>query len=284
MKEKRIIINGKETDYLVRDDGTVWSEKRKRQLKGTLARNEYHTIYLFVDGKQINPMMHRLVAEAFCSNPNNYKIVHHINGNKLDNRAENLEWVSESKNSLEKKKTARKPHEYLPSDYVFDKDIWRDVFGFEKSFIISRDGKVVNKRTLMIMAQSDRNGYKRVKLSNTYCSVHRLVYYSFNPTADTSLQIDHIDGNRSNNLLENLRAVTMTENALNSVRNGHKGQIPIYQLDDDKKILHEYSSIQEAAKAMDCTHGAIRHAIVNNKKSKGFYWIKKKDYGLDNTL
>ena len=42
--------------------------------------------------------IHRLVAEAFITNPNDLPEVNHINGNKQDNRIENLEWVSASEN------------------------------------------------------------------------------------------------------------------------------------------------------------------------------------------
>ena len=76
MEQKRIIIEGQETPYLIRDNGTVWSEIRNRELKGTLQRNEYHTVYLSFNGKQYNFMLHRLVAEYFCDNPNNYTIVY----------------------------------------------------------------------------------------------------------------------------------------------------------------------------------------------------------------
>ena len=54
MEQKRIIIEGQETPYLIRDNGTIWSEKRNRELKGTLQRNEYHTVYLTFNNRQYN--------------------------------------------------------------------------------------------------------------------------------------------------------------------------------------------------------------------------------------
>ena len=53
------------------------------------------------DGKVIKQKrlyVHRLVAETFIDNPHRYSEVDHINQDKLDNRGENLRWVSKSEN------------------------------------------------------------------------------------------------------------------------------------------------------------------------------------------
>lgn len=44
-------------------------------------------------GKRVKTFVHKLVAKAFVPNPNNYKNVHHLDGNPLNNKAENLMWV-----------------------------------------------------------------------------------------------------------------------------------------------------------------------------------------------
>jgi len=58
----------------------------------------YHVINMRKNGKQIQHRIHRLVAEAFIANPNNYPQVNHIDGDKTNNLPSNLEWVTSQQN------------------------------------------------------------------------------------------------------------------------------------------------------------------------------------------
>lgn len=85
-------------NYSVSTNGDIRNNKTGRILKLHLGTSGYLQVML---GRKTVPMyVHRIVAKVFLDNPNNYPQVDHINGDKTDNRVENLRWVSASENCL----------------------------------------------------------------------------------------------------------------------------------------------------------------------------------------
>ena len=84
-------------NYSIDETGHIWSHLRGRWLKCTDQRG-YVSALLRKNGKAHFVKVHRLVAEAFIPCVEGKTQINHLNGNKKDNRIENLEWVDAGEN------------------------------------------------------------------------------------------------------------------------------------------------------------------------------------------
>jgi hypothetical protein len=100
---KLIKIDGNETRYSINNFGIIKNTITNYILKPQLNNNGYYRINLFLDNKIRKFYLHRLIALAFIENPLNKKCIDHINNEKLDNRIENLRFVSHSENNINKR-------------------------------------------------------------------------------------------------------------------------------------------------------------------------------------
>lgn len=164
-------------------------------------------------------------------------------------------------------------------------EIWKDIPNYEGIYKVSSHGRIISiKDKNIIRKQATLKGYKIIDLfKNGVCKmhrVHRLVAQAFIPNPENKPCIDHIDGNRANNMISNLRWVTIKENQNNPVTRKKLSQRkvkphnekPILQI-KGSKIIARYKSIHDAARKLNITATNICAVCKGREKSyKGFIW------------
>lgn len=152
---------------------------------------------------------------------------------------------------------------------------WEKVEGFE-NYSVSNDGKVRNDKTNRILAGvgtgrgGEYVGVCLTKAKKSYIKlVHRLVAAAFIDNPDNKEQVDHIDGNKLNNNVDNLRWVTASENCLGyglAERNKNR-QKHIIAKHKDGSVL-EFNSRYETAEYFKCHKSQISYGREYKKGNK----------------
>lgn len=88
-----------DTNYKLSNYGEIVNEKTGNLLKTQLNQKGYRVVRVTINREKRTFRIHRLVAKYFVPNPDNKAQVNHIDGNKLNNRYDNLEWCSNIENA-----------------------------------------------------------------------------------------------------------------------------------------------------------------------------------------
>ena len=127
-------INGKiKSINHIRKNGTNEYVQKGKILKFNLNSNGYYRVRLSKNGIAKTYRVNRLIALTFIENPLNKKTVNHINGNKLDNRVENLEWATEREQAIHRHNILKVPYSDCKKCHEAN-----------KKKIIRSDGKIYN--------------------------------------------------------------------------------------------------------------------------------------------
>lgn len=171
-----------------------------------------------------------------------------------------------------------------------NKEIFKDIRGYEGKYQISNYGRVYSSLTDRILRPNlHKCGYLKVTLfmdgkAKTFL-VHRLVAGNFIDNPNNFRDVNHKDGNKTNNYYENLEWCTIAQNTKHAFDN-NLGNLKIRALDNLSKIhetqcykkiilkkggeIFEFSSTSKAAKALGLKRDNISRAIKKGHRVGGY--------------
>ena len=187
---------------------------------------------------------------------------------------------------------------YVPDGASEMKEIWKPIAGYEGVYEVSNLGKVKSLKRKVIRSGKSmfvhggilkpniiNGGYEQIKLFKSGKAkmflVHRLVAETFLPNPKKLPQVNHIDGNKLNNKLENIEWCTAKENMVHSVTHRIRRDIkPVDMLSEDGEYIKTFNSIKEAARESGVSHNHISRCcreIYGCKSAGGYCWRFSKE-------
>jgi len=251
-------------NYLFSSNGDIKNIVTKKLVTGS-SKEGYNKKNIFNKNNLSQTLMtHRIIAEIFVDNPNNYKFIKHIDNDKLNNEYTNLQWVKQ----------------YCRTENLkinkLEGEIWKNIINYP-DYQISNKGRIKNVITNTLMKIAKQGGYFRISLispegNRKHYYIHRIVAQAFLDNPENKPNVDHIDRNRLNNNLENLRWATNAEQNQNkSKQKSHKKFFKDKELlnydDEIWKDINEF--IPEVKNYKISSYGRIK-----NEKDRIFYGTK----------
>lgn len=149
----------------------------------------------------------------------------------------------------------------LYEDAIDESEFWKQIplqlTNNVEHYYISNLGKIKIKNRIK-KDFCKINGYKVVSIMKQFFYIHRLVALTFLENPENKKIVNHKDGNKINDSLDNLEWVTSSENSIHAIQNGlSKRSKKIIQFDSDMNKLAEFNSIVECSRILNIGKSCI---------------------------
>jgi len=129
----------------------------------------------------------------------------------------------------------------------------------DSKYMIHKDGRIYSRKTNIILKQHiDGMGYSCITLKLKHYGIHTLVATQFLPNLENKPWVNHKDGNKLNNHVDNLEWATIQENTLHAFETGlNPNQIAVKQYTLDGEYIKTYRSMSLACKELGFQLGVV---------------------------
>ena len=161
-----------------------------------------------------------------------------------------------------------------------------------QGYVINKDGTIYGKRGKLLKLHKCTSGYYQLNIGKPTKSylVHRLVAELFIPNPENLPEVNHIDGDKTNNNVKNLEWCTRSQNIQHGTKIGlipapwknktgsqHIRSKTTLQLNMNDEIVNEFGSAREAARETNINYGTISNVLIGKGKTAGGYKWKYKE-------
>lgn len=255
--------------YSITKDGKVFSKYENKLLTSYVKDGYNEVLFSFGTGKERLEQWFRvdwLVAMRYIPNENNYCHIKHKDGNNLNDSFDNLQWC-----------------EFCTEEPS------KEIEGYRGKYIITSTGKVFNNWTGQQLKSRLNHGYPHIGLRvfdgkvsvQKLFKVHRLVATYFIDNPDNLPVVNHKDGNKENNNVDNLEWVSYSDNNNHAVKTNLRKSIWTKELATVAiNLIENYRwSSNEVAELLDKSKSAVLYlyqkGYVNLNLKTSNVFVKK---------